>query len=123
MRYGAESCTIVHVQIPNPDLTDEQREAQTRADLDWWLSDQRGRRLARTLVRWSGIDDTGPLNGIEQMAEATGRRQIGNLLKAQIRKHVPELWILLETEHVQELVHIARVTEQRRRAADTDTPV
>lgn len=112
----------MHVQTPNPALTDEQREAQMRSDLRWWLTDQAGRRIARMIHRWSGCDETGPLGGIEHMAEATGRRQIGNLLKATIRKYVPELWLAMESEHVQELVRLAQIDEQKELAKAKENP-
>lgn len=95
------------VQSEDPQLTQEQLEAQARSDYRWLMEDPRGRRVARTVLRWSGIDDTGSIEGEAAMAFDAGKRVIGNLLKAQIRKHNPEGWVQLESEHVRELTAAA----------------
>jgi hypothetical protein len=118
-RKRAVYCTIV--QTPNPQMTDEQLEAQAKADFTWLLDDPRGRRIARTLLRWTGVDDTGPMEGIEAMAAAAGGRRVGNLLKATMRKHDVEGWVRLEGEHARELVlqaERAERAEKERAAAD-----
>lgn len=105
------------MQTENPQLTVEQAEAQARLDYRWVLEDERGRRVLRAVLRWSGIEDTGPVAGIEALAAAAGSRMVGNILKAQIRKHDPEGWIRLETEFVRDLCAQA---EQAERAAGTE---
>lgn len=114
----------MHVQNERPQSIAES-EAQARGDFRWLLDDPRGRRIVRSILRWSQIDETGPTSGIEQMAYATGARMVGNLLKASIIKHGPESWIKLEAEHVQELAAAARkeaedAVEQERQAEYED---
>ena len=105
------------MQTGNPQLTDEQAEARARLDYSWLLADPRGRRLLRSVLRWSGIDDTGPVQGIELMAYAAGARMVGNMLKAQIRKHDPEGWVQLEAEYTRELVlQASQAVEEEKRA-------
>lgn len=104
------------MQEPNPRLTAEQLEAQSRLDYAWLIDDQRGRRIARAILRWSGLEETGPQQGAEAMAYATGARMVGALLRAQIRKYHPEGWVRMESEHTQELVALARAEDERREA-------
>lgn len=104
------------MQEPNPRLTPEQLEAQAEADYRWLIDDQRGRRIARAFLRWSGIDDTGPTQGAEAMALATGARMVGNLLRAHLRKYHPEGWVRMESEHTHELVFLARQEDERQEA-------
>lgn len=103
---------MLQVQTERPE-SPEQAEAQARLDYRWALGDQRGRRILRAMLRWSGVEDTGPVAGIEQMAFAAGARMVGNMLRAQLRKHAPEGWVQLEAEYVQELVHQARQEQQQ----------
>jgi hypothetical protein len=99
----------------------KQAEAQAKLDYRWLLEDPRGRRIVRDWLRWSGVEDTGPVEGIEAMACAAGRRMVGNLLRATLRKHDPEGWVRLEAEHVQELVLLAeRQAKSDDRRAEED---
>lgn len=102
------------VQNANPKLTLEQAEAQARNDYRWLLEDPRGRRIARAVLRWSQNDETGPTSGEGAMAFAAGARMVGNMLKAQLRKHNPEGWVQLEAEFVRELAEMAREDAERQ---------
>lgn len=103
------------MQTENPQLTQEQAEAQAALDWQWLLGDPRGQRIARTILRWSQCDATGPIDGIERMAVATGARMVGNLLKAQLRKHAEELWVRLEADYTRELNQHARAEAEREK--------
>lgn len=111
----------MQVQNERPQSVTE-AEAQACGDYRWLLDDSRGRRLARAVLRWSGITDTGPTKGTEEMAFAAGSRMVGNLLKAQIIKFAPEAWLRLEGEHVQELAAAARREVQQAAELQRDTP-
>ncbi|MEY5098093.1 MAG: hypothetical protein RJA36_812 [Pseudomonadota bacterium] len=116
----------MHVQADNPLLTPEQADAKDRDALDWVVGDARGRRVLRAVLRWAGIEETGATEGIERMAFDAGRRMVGGMLRAQLRKHAPEGWVAMEAEHVQELAlqvaHEAREEERKRAAQGTPAP-
>jgi hypothetical protein len=103
-------------------MTPEQAEARTALDIEWLLGDERGRRIARTLVRWSGLGDTGPLEGVEAMARATGARQLGNVFARLLEKHCPEGWLACVREEIQDRAEQMRLEEERARQQHLDLP-
>lgn len=62
----------------------------------WLLSDQCGYRDVEHILDWSQCEHTGPLSGRDAMAVATGKRMVGNMLRAQLKKHNPEGWMAFE---------------------------
>lgn len=102
-------------------MTSEQLEEQARADWQWLLEDERGRRVARTLRRWSLIDDVPPSGPIEHLARQNGMREVGWRLMGALRTAAPDGWLQLEAEHLQELEYLRtlRLQEEAKSARDT----
>jgi hypothetical protein len=105
----------VHVQTVNDLLTPDQLAAQAEDDFRWLLDDERGQRIARTLLCWTGVEEAGPVAGVEAMAFAAGSRAVGVMLKKALRQHHPEGWVHMEAELAKETALHAR----RAVAADT----
>jgi hypothetical protein len=96
-------------------------EAQARLDYRWLLDDQRGRRLARLLLVWSAIEDPYQVGGASDVtAFVDGKRSVGWMLRHEMRRHYPEGWLLLETEHLHEQQEVRRQLEQQAERSETD---
>ena len=91
------------MQVEPAGRTEQQTEALAGEAYRWLLDDERGRYIARRVLQWAGIEDTGPVSDVTAMAVATGRRMVGNLFRAQLRKHHPEGCVRFEAQWIEEL--------------------
>lgn len=89
------------MQLENPQHTTEQAEARDREAFEWFLSDPRGMRIARQILRFAGVKETGALRGDEALV-AAGKRSVGCYLDERMQLLAPEHWLRFETEHLQE---------------------
>lgn len=114
----------MHVQHEPETRTAAEAEARARLAWQWLLGDERGRYIARRVLTWSGVDDTGTIGPLEQMAASAGSRMVGGLLKAMCRKYDPDGWVHLECEYVAELTAAARREEEAgvAKAAENQEP-
>lgn len=93
---------------------------QSREDYRWLLSNEAGRRIASQILRWSQVDATGPLGGELDMAIATGKRVVGNMLRDQLARFAPEQWGEMQAQQARLLSEADEVAwradfEQRQR--------
>jgi len=89
-------------------------EAQAALDWQWLLHDPSGCRVVATILRWSQVDELGPLDSHAAMADHRGRRAIGQMIRATCQKHDPQAWLRLEADSLEAKIAAARMEAAAR---------
>lgn len=75
------------------------REKEFRTDLKWLMSSRQGRRFVWTIFCQCGLfGSTLDTNGL-MMAAKEGKRQIGNMIFAQMMQVCPDLYVTMTNEN------------------------
>lgn len=100
-----------------PSATAEESIGRDREAYEWLLEDPRGRRVARQLVKFAGLDEPGSIGSAESMAFDVGRRSVAVYLRERCGYLCPQSWLRFEAEHLQERQLAARASDAAKATA------
>lgn len=72
-------------------------QEQQREDVQWLMSDPRGRRLMWSWLEFCGVRRTA-MTGNSQTFFNLGVQNVGLMLEANIDEHAPEQWLTMANE-------------------------